>query len=85
MKIKKDPYSNYMLNSQLFWLQSVQPGYTQELSSTTNWMKLWRNITLELNMQIKKLFIMKKKSIILCVYKNNNYLCHKNNCLCNLK
>lgn len=37
-----------MLNSQFFWLQFVQPGYTQELSSTTNWMKLWRYITLEL-------------------------------------
>ena len=48
MKIKKDPYSNYMLNSQFFWLQFVQPGYTQELSSSTNWMKLWRYITLEL-------------------------------------
>ena len=48
MKIKKDPYSNYMLNSQFFWLQFVQPGYTQELQSSTNWMKLWRYITLEL-------------------------------------
>ncbi|SEH75811.1 hypothetical protein SAMN02745192_1463 [Xylanibacter ruminicola] len=85
MKIKKDPLPISKMNSQFFMLQFIQPGYTQELSSTTNWMKLWRNITLELNMQIKKLFIMKKKSIILCVYKNNNYLCHKNNCLCNLK
>ena len=48
MIIKKDPYPNYMLNSQFFWLQFIQPGYTQELSSTTNWMKLWRYITLEL-------------------------------------
>ena len=48
MKIKKGPYSNYMLNSQFFWLRFVQPGYTQELPSTTNWMKLWRYITLEL-------------------------------------
>ena len=48
MKIKKAPYSNYMLNSQFFWLQFVQPGFTQELPSTTNWMKLWRYITLEL-------------------------------------
>ena len=48
MKIKKDPYSNYMLNSQFFWLQFVQPGYTQELPSSANWMKLWRYITLEL-------------------------------------
>ena len=48
MKIKNDPYSNYMLNSQFFWLQFVQPGYTQELQSSTNWMKLWRYITLEL-------------------------------------
>ena len=37
-----------MLNSQFFWLRFVQPGYTQELPSTTNWMKLWRYITLEL-------------------------------------
>ena len=42
MKIKKGPYSNYMLNSQFFWLQFVQPGYTQELPSSINWMKLWR-------------------------------------------
>ena len=48
MKIKKGPYSNYMLNSQFFWLQFVQPGFTQELPNTTNWMKLWRYITLEL-------------------------------------
>lgn len=48
MKIKKGPYSNYMLNSQFFWLQFVQPGYTLELQSSTNWMKLWRYITLEL-------------------------------------
>ena len=48
MKIKNGPYSNYMLNSQFFWLRFVQPGYTQELPSTTNWMKLWRYITLEL-------------------------------------
>lgn len=48
MKIKKPPYSNYMLNSQFFWLQFVQPGYSQKLPSTTNWMKLWRYITLEL-------------------------------------
>ena len=48
MKIKNGPYPNYLLNSQFFWLQFVQPGYTQELSSSTNWMKLWRYITLEL-------------------------------------
>ena len=48
MKIKKDPYSNYMLNSQFFWLQFVQPGYIQELPCSTNWMKLWRYITLDL-------------------------------------
>jgi hypothetical protein len=45
---KKDPYPNYLLNSQFFWLQFVQPGYTQELPSSANWMKLWRYITLEL-------------------------------------
>ena len=48
MKIKKDPYPNYMLNSQFFWLQFIQPGNTHELPSSTNWMKLWRYITLEL-------------------------------------
>ena len=48
MKIKKAPYPNYMLNSQFFWLQFIQHGYVQELPSSTNWMKLWRYITLEL-------------------------------------
>ena len=48
MIIKKDPYPNYMLNSQFFWLQFIQPGNTHELPSSTNWMKLWRYITLEL-------------------------------------
>lgn len=48
MKIKKDPLPNYMLNSHFFWLQFIQPGNTCELPSSTNWMKLWRYITLEL-------------------------------------
>lgn len=48
MKIKKAPYPNYMLNSQFFWFQFIQPGYVHELPSSTNWMKLWRYITLEL-------------------------------------
>ena len=48
MKIKKDPLPISKMNSQFFMLQFIQPGYTQELSSTTNWMKLWRYITLEL-------------------------------------
>lgn len=48
MKIKGTPHSNNMLNSQFFWLQFIQPGNTHELSSSTNWMKLWRFITLEL-------------------------------------
>ena len=48
MKIRKDPHPNNMLNSQFFWLQFIQPGYVQELPSSTNWMKLWRYITLEL-------------------------------------
>ena len=48
MKIKNVPYPNYLLNSQFFWLQFVQPGYTQELPSSANWMKLWRYITLDL-------------------------------------
>ena len=48
MKIKKDPCPNYAPISQFFWLQFIQPGYTQELPNSTNWMKLWRYITLEL-------------------------------------
>ena len=48
MIIKKDPYPNYMLNSQFFWLQFIQPGNIHELPSSTNWMKLWKYITLEL-------------------------------------
>ena len=48
MKIKKDPLPNSKMNSQFFMLQFVQPGFTQELPSTTNWMKLWKYITLEL-------------------------------------
>ena len=47
MKIKKDPQPNLLI-SQFFWLQFIQPGYTHELPSSTNWMKLWRYITLEL-------------------------------------
>ena len=37
-----------MLEKQFFWLQLIPSGYIQELPSTTNWMKLWRYITLEL-------------------------------------
>lgn len=48
MKIRKDPLPNDMLNSQFFWLQFIQPGNIHELPSSTNWMKLWRYITLEL-------------------------------------
>ena len=47
MKIKKDPHPNLLIN-QFFWLQFIQPGNTHELPSSTNWMKLWRYITLEL-------------------------------------
>lgn len=47
MKIKKDPQPNLLI-SQFFWLQFIQPGYVQILPSSTNWMKLWRYITLEL-------------------------------------
>ena len=46
--MSKFPHPNYAQISTFFWLQFVQPGYTQELSSSTNWMKLWRYITLEL-------------------------------------
>ena len=47
MKIKKNPYPNLLIN-QFFWLQFIQPGNTHELPSSTNWMKLWKYITLEL-------------------------------------
>lgn len=50
MKIKKDPLPNSKMNSKFFMLQFIQPGYTQELPGTTNWMKLWRYITLELKL-----------------------------------
>ena len=46
--MKRFPYPNNMLISQFFWLQFILPGYVQELPSSTNWMKLWRYITLEL-------------------------------------
>ena len=46
--MSKFPRPNYAPVSQFFWLRFKQPGYTQELPSTTNWMKLWRYITLEL-------------------------------------
>ena len=46
--MSKFPHSNRMPISQFCLLQFIQPGYTQELPSSTNWMKLWRYITLEL-------------------------------------
>ena len=42
------PHPKNMPISQFFWLQFIQPGNTQELASSTNWMKLWRYITLDL-------------------------------------
>lgn len=48
MTMSKFPHSNYKPISQFFWLQFIQPGYVHELPSSTNWMKLWRYITLEL-------------------------------------
>ena len=48
MKIRKDPSPNYMLINQFLWLQFIQLGNIHELPSSTNWMKLWRYITLEL-------------------------------------
>ena len=48
MTMSKFPHSNYKPISQFFWLQFIQPGYVQELPSSTNWMKLWRYITLKL-------------------------------------
>jgi hypothetical protein len=46
--MSKFPHLNHAHISPFFWLQFVQPGFTQELPSSTNWMKLWRYITLEL-------------------------------------
>lgn len=46
--MSKFPHPNRMPISQFFWLQFIQPGYVQELPSSTNWMKLWKYITLEL-------------------------------------
>ena len=46
--MKRFPHPNNMLISQFFWLQFILSGYVQELHSSTNWMKLWRYITLEL-------------------------------------
>ena len=46
--MSKFPHPNKQPISQFFWLQFIKPGYTQELPSSTNWMKLWRYITLEL-------------------------------------
>ena len=46
--MSKFPHSNRMPISQFYLLQFIQPGYVQELPSSTNWMKLWRYITLEL-------------------------------------
>ena len=46
--MSKFPHPNHAHISPFFWLQYVQPGYVQELPNTTNWMKLWRYITLEL-------------------------------------
>ena len=46
--MSKFPHPNRMPINEFFWLQFIQPGYTHELPSSTNWMKLWRYITLEL-------------------------------------
>ena len=42
------PHPNKEPISQFFWLQFIQPGDVHELPGSTNWMKLWRYITLEL-------------------------------------
>ena len=46
--MSKFPHPNKTPISQFFWLQFILPGYVLELPSSTNWMKLWRYITLEL-------------------------------------
>ena len=48
MTMSKFPHPNKEPISQFFWLQFIQSGNTHELPSSTNWMKLWRYITLEL-------------------------------------
>jgi hypothetical protein len=48
MTMSKIPHPNKKTISQFFWLQFIQPGNTHELPSSTNWMKLWRYITLDL-------------------------------------
>jgi len=48
MTMSKIPHPNKEPISQFFWLQFIQPGNIHELSSSTNWMKLWKYITLEL-------------------------------------
>ena len=48
MTMSKIPHPNKKTISQFFWLQFIQPGNTHELPSSTNWLKLWRHITLEL-------------------------------------
>ena len=46
--MSKFPHTNYTPISQFFWLHFMQPGGVHKLPSSTNWMKLWRYITLEL-------------------------------------
>ena len=48
MTMSKFPHPKRTPINQFFWLQFIQPGYVQELPSSTNWLKLWRHITLEL-------------------------------------
>lgn len=48
MTMSKIPHPNKKTISQFFWLQFIQPGNTHELPSSTNWLKLWSHITLEL-------------------------------------
>ena len=46
--LSKFPHPNRAPISQFFWLQFIRLGYVYELPGSTNWMKLWRYITLEL-------------------------------------
>ena len=48
MTMSKLPHPNKTSISQFLWFQFIQPGNIHELPSSTNWMKLWRYITLEL-------------------------------------
>lgn len=66
--MSKFPRPNYKPISHFFWLQFIKPGNTHELPSSTNWMKLWRYITLELKQSSIWFIPNFKEEIILKVF-----------------